>query len=117
MKTFALDVDMAFLRGPDGNLVILDGLPAVMQNCETAMYTKLGEMRFALDKGMPFAQTVWDNYNPMAFEAAARKTLLAVAGVNSVTGFKVVRTGNTLAYAATIATIYGTGQISNVNAL
>ena len=95
----------------NGSLPVLTGIEACMQNCSTAMQAMQGEMMFAKKKGMPYKLTVWDNYNPKLFEAAARTVILAVPDVVSVLKFNQNMENNVLSYSATIQTKYGIGRI------
>jgi hypothetical protein len=95
------------VRGRDGNLAIATGAEAVAHNCKTAMQAQLGEMQYAMDRGMPTIATARTNYRPAQFEAAARAILASVAGVRAVTSFTVAREGEALRYTAAVQTVYG----------
>lgn len=112
MRSLAVKDGKLFI-GTDGNIAQVSALDAIKQNCETAMRTSLDEMYFNQGEGIPYFGTVWDQYNPLQFAAAARSTLEAVEGVTDVSAFAVTRTGNDLLYTATINTIYGTTRITN----
>lgn len=99
--------------GADGNLAFVTDLEAVIQNCVTAMSAQMGEMIYAMTDGVPTLTSIWDKYNPAQFEAAGRRTLRRVDGVQEVVTFTVTREGDTLQYSAVIKTIYGIAAISN----
>lgn len=99
-----------------GNLAIVSGIQACEQNCQTAMLAMQGEMMYAMENGMPYAQTAWDNYDPDMFEAAARLVLNAVQDVVSVISFTQQLNGNSLSYTAVIQTIYGTITYTSIGA-
>lgn len=111
--TFAVTQDNDLFIGSDGNLSIATGIRAVLFAAQQAAQTQLGEMLFAVDQGIPNFQTVWNGApNVAPFEAALRRTLLAVPGVNGVLALTVVVAENKLTYQATIQTIFGTGAIN-----
>lgn len=95
-----------------GNLALVRDIDAVLQDCEHAMKMLLGEAIYEQEKGIPYMQVVFDNYNATAFEGYARQNLLSVPGVLQVQTFGASVTGNTLDYEATIATVYGSGVIN-----
>lgn len=95
-----------------GNLAMVSGVGAVSQNCVTAMRAVKGEMQYNLTGGMPYAATAFNTYNPIAFEAAARKIIGAVTGVTAVTSFAVTKVGGALQYSASIQTIYGPATVT-----
>jgi hypothetical protein len=99
----------------NGNLALVSGLPAVMQNCMTAMRVRRGEMMYAANGGVPFQEAIWDTFNPKLFEAAARGIIQGVSGVlpGGVLGFTMQKQGNNFYYLAVIQTIYGTGVLVN----
>lgn len=91
-----------------GNLTFLTGAAAVGQDCLTAMRSQLGEMQYEMQNGMPYRQHVFNNqFNPAGFEAAARRVIGGVTGVDKITQFLMDVTDNTLSYVAEIETIYG----------
>lgn len=96
-----------------GNLALTSNLDACLQDCETAMLAQRSEMIYAMDEGVPYRQTSWDQYRPAQFEAAARTSLLAVNGVVRIRSFTFSFSGNTLSYSATIETEWGIGGISS----
>ena len=95
-----------------GNLALVRDIDAVLQDCEHAMKMVLGEAIYDQEKGIPYMQVVFNNYNATAFEGYARQNLQAVSGVVQVQKFGASVTGNVLDYEATIATIYGSGVIN-----
>lgn len=111
VQSIAIDDNGDMFLDGNSNLGMVSGADAVGQNCVTAMRAQKGEMQYALQSGMPTMATAFDRYDPIAFEAAARKVIRAVVGVVSVTAFSVVQVGNELQYAATIQTIYGSTAI------
>lgn len=107
VQSIAINEDGDMYLNGSRNLVMVTGADAVGQNCVTAMRAQRGEMQYALTSGMPTAATAFDRYDPIAFEAAARKVIRAVSGVVAVTAFTVTASDNVLSYTATISTIYG----------
>jgi hypothetical protein len=113
-QSFAIDDKGDMYLTGSNDLAMVSGAAAVAQNCVTAMRAQKYEMQYAMQEGVPTAATAFEKYNPVAFEASARKVLKAVPGVVSVTAFSVKRVQNTLNYDATIQTIYGTTTIQSV---
>lgn len=112
VQSVAINANGDMYRDSTGNIAMVSGADAVGQNCITAMRAVKGEMEYDQTGGMPYAATAFQTYNPIAFEAAARKVLGAVTGVTAVTSFTVTKTGNDLVYAASISTIYGPTTIT-----
>jgi hypothetical protein len=111
-KTFSVDDSNDLFIGRDGNLAIAVAIEAVLQNCAHAVKTRLGEMIFNTDQGIPFFETVWNGIpNIPQFEAAARQAILQVSGVVEIRLFNVVIIEGNLTYTAVIKTIYGEGTI------
>jgi hypothetical protein len=97
-----------------GNIATFRDLPAVLQACEHAAKTILGEMILNADQGIPYFQTVWNGSpNLVQFEAALRAAFLAVTNVVEVVSvISSVTTPNILSYTAIIRTTFGGGTIS-----
>lgn len=97
----------------DGNLAMATGLAGVMQACAHAAKAQLGEMIYAIDKGVPNFQTVWKNTaNVAQFEAYLRLALEEVQDVTEVQQLDVRVENNVLSYVAIIKTIYGEGTVN-----
>lgn len=112
-QTFATDANNDLVFGGDGRLVILTGLEAVLANCEHAAKTILNEMVLAQGEGLPYFQAIWNGRpNVPVFEAAFRARISAVADVTGVQALTTRQVGDVFQYAATIRTIYGTGDIN-----
>lgn len=113
-KTFAVDANNDLVIGQDDRLVIAVDREAVLQNCEHAAKTILDEMVLAQGEGIPYFEAVWVGVPNLAvWEAAFRARILAVPDVLSIDALTTARDGEVLTYRATIATAYGTGEISN----
>lgn len=112
-QSFAITADTRDMYKDGGkNLVMVSGVDAIAQNCSTAMRAQKGEMQYNMQGGMPMMATAFNQYDPIAFEAAARKVLRGVDGVTGIAAFNVTRSTNTLNYTATVNTIFGSVQIS-----
>jgi len=97
----------------NGLLVIADGVEALRQQCTQIMSTVRGEMQYAIDRGIPYYQTLWTGSpNVLAFEAAARDALLSLAGVTGIDSFSARLQDNVLTYSVSINTIYGATVIN-----
>lgn len=102
--------------GNDGNISTSSGIDAVMQACEQAAKTQLGEMIFQTTQGIPNFETIWssDRSAIPEFESALRSTLLAVQDVGYIKSLDIKFDDGKLIYMAVINTIYGEGSINNV---
>lgn len=96
-----------------GDIAIGNGIYAVLQACRNSAQARLGEMIYAVDKGIPMFETVFTgNPNTGQFEAAVKSAFLSVDGVQRVLKFVISQSGSTLKYQATIETIYGIGELN-----
>ena len=69
----------------NGRLATATGVDAVAQCCTNAVKTLLGECVLDTERGMPNFKLIWGGSpNLKLYEAALRKTLLAVDGVDQV---------------------------------
>lgn len=99
--------------GPDGNLVVLVGLPAIIAACETATKAQLGEMILSINAGIPNFQTVWIGVPKLAtYEAYLRRTLEGVEGVTRVAQLTLSHAADVLSYVAEIETPFGSGIVN-----
>jgi hypothetical protein len=99
--------------GANGNLSISSGLNAVMQAAQQAVQTQLGEMIYATDKGIPNFSAVWNGAANIAqFDAALRRTLLAVEHVIGIDDLTISVQGNKLSYTVIIQTDFGSGALN-----
>lgn len=112
MRTFAITADNDFLV-TGRSLSFVSDLDAVLNVCAHAAKAILGEMIFEQEQGMPYFETVW-NGSPRTepFEAAFRSRIAQIEGVTSIDDLTVEIVGDVMQYTATIATVYGTGQIN-----
>ena len=114
MRIFAVNKDNDIHLDRRGQLAIATDLHALKQNLEHVMQSLFGEMIHHKRRGLPYQDCVWSGSpNLRQFEAFARVALKRERGVNSIEALSVWREGNTLCYAATIATIYGTVSVGN----
>jgi hypothetical protein len=112
-QTLAVNQRNDLYIGLDGNLAQAFGLQAVLQAAQQAAKTRLGEMIYATDQGLPFFEAVWVGVpNLSQYSAYLRRTLLAVADVTDVSELTLSRSDNLLTYRAVIRTTYGTGAIN-----
>lgn len=99
--------------GADGNLARTSDLDAVMQAAQHAAQTMLGEMIYAVDRGVPNFEVVWNGSpNLPQFDAFLRRAILSVDGVQQIQELTVSRAANTLTYRAVIQTVYGTAVLN-----
>lgn len=100
-----------------GNISISRDLQAVLQECAQVAKTRLGELVFNVDLGIPFFDTVWDGIpNIPQYTAALRSSILNVDGVIEIISLLAApptdENKDILNYTAIIRTIYGTGSIN-----
>lgn len=112
MRTFAITASNDMLV-TGRSLSLVSGIDAVLNVCAHAAQAILGEMVFEQQQGMPYFETVWDG-SPRTepFEAAFRARIAQIEGVTGIELLDVAIVGDVMQYSATIATIYGTGQIN-----
>jgi len=108
--TFAVNERNDLYLDGAGNIAIVSGIQAVLQNCEHIMKTVLAECVLDITIGIPDFQTVWYSRRNLAqYEFAARKALAQVEGVVNVLQFNSDIVDDVLVYQATILTIFGEG--------
>lgn len=101
------------LFAASGTLTLLNDRDAVLQICEHAAKTILGELVFATDQGMPYFETVWSGSPSTApFEAAFRLRIPQIEGVASIESLTSEQVEGRMRYEAIINTIYGQGSIN-----
>lgn len=94
--------------GPDGNLVLLLDVPAIVAACKSACLTQLGECVLQTGIGLPNFQLIWVGSPDYAmWQTFLENTLLAVDGVASVQSIALFPEKNVLNYRAQITTIFG----------
>jgi len=89
-----------------GSIVLLTGEAALSQSCLQYMQGLLGEMLFQPNDGLPYFQDIWLSQNFAKWEAAARATLMSVAGVTRIISLTYSVTADVFSYVAIIQTIY-----------
>lgn len=107
MTSIATNANNDIYLDATGNLAMVSGINAVQQDCEHAMKTQVGECILQTTYGVPTMETVWLEWKPKQFEAAARALLLTVPDVIQVTSFTITRSGNVANYTADIESTYG----------
>jgi len=105
--SIALNANNDIYMDNTGNLAMLYGIAAIEQDCKCAMQAQYGEMIYEQTSGLPNLFDVWLQQNLIAWEKAARATLLAVPGVVQLNSFTYLTANNTLSYTAVILTTYG----------
>jgi hypothetical protein len=98
--------------GSNGNLVILQGQPAVEAACQSASLLRLGEAILSTTTGIPFEQAVWiGTPNLAVYENYLRTAILNVDGVIAIQSLTVSVSQNKLSYTATIQSVFGLAEI------
>lgn len=112
-STFGTNSQNDIYLGPDGNLVVLGGLPAIIAACETASKAQLGEMILSVNAGIPNFQTIWIGSPKLAtYESYLRRTLSGISGVNRVAQLTLSHAADVLSYQAQIETDFGSGIVN-----
>jgi hypothetical protein len=122
-QTFAVNANNDLYVDNEGNIAIVFDIQAVLQNCEHAIKTRLGEMVLQVNGGLPYLEAVFVGVpNIPQYEAAARAAILAVQGVQELILFNAIQTQvippfstrptTALVYSAIIRTIYGQANLS-----
>jgi len=112
-QTFATNNNNDLYIGANGNLVIVSGIEAVKQACQTAVKAQLHEMPYQYTSGMPDFTAVWvGSPNYEQYRAALTITLSAVDGVLSVDSVALEQTNTILNYQAVITTEFGRAVLS-----
>jgi hypothetical protein len=109
--TFAVNDKNDFYLNSIGNLAFAYDLTAILQQCEQAAKTLLGEMVYHTNDGLPYFQTLWVGVPNIAqYTSALRRAFVSVGGVLEVVSLLTSQgADNDLSYTAIIRTIYGTG--------
>lgn len=114
MKTFATNQNNDLYLDASGNLVIIEGLEALMQTINERVTTMLGELVLQTDRGMPNFDTIWNGSpNIPQYNSVLQNAILSVDGVTDVVSITNIFRDNILYYRAVIQTIYGTGALIN----
>ncbi len=112
-RIFAVNANNDIFATQENRLGILEGLPAILQNCEHVIKTRLGEMIYAKERGIEYLNNIYDGSpNVLTFEAQARAALLRVQGVAAVLKITTDIQDNIFFYEATIQTLEGLGVIN-----
>lgn len=113
VQTLGINANNDLYLGPDGNIVLLSGLDAVVTACKNACLTQLGECVLQQGIGLPNFQTVWVGVPDIAiWQSYLQNVILAVEGVTQVTSITISAQNNVLSYVAEIQTIYGNTVIN-----
>ena len=101
----------------DGNISISRDLNALIEECAQVAKTLLGECIYNVNIGIPYQQAVWIGVpNPQQFNASLRNAFLNINGVVEVVSLIVIQNDssdvNSLAFNASINTIYGIGTLN-----
>lgn len=97
-----------------GNIALVRDILAVKESAQEAAQSQLGEMIYAVDRGIPNFKVVWNGApNVAQFEAALRRELLRVTDVIGVPVIQTRLVGEALVYTTTIQTSYGLQVLTN----
>lgn len=111
-RSFATNDNNDIFIGTDDNLAIATGIEAVKFAAANAAKAQLGEMIYAVNRGVATFETIWTNsVNIAQFEASVRSAILGVEGVTGIQSFDMQVLNNSMNYQAVIVTIYGIGEI------
>lgn len=113
VQTLAINAQNDIYINSSGNIVMLSGIEAIAQCCQTACMTQLSECVLQKGLGLPNFQTVWNGVPDLAiWESYLQNTILAVSGVTQVYSVNITVGNNQLNFVAKINTIYGSTTIS-----
>lgn len=113
VQTLGINANNDIFLGPNGNIVVLSELEAIVSACKTACQGQLGEMVLQQGLGLPNFQTIWIGTPDYAiWQSYLQNTLLGVEGVTQVDSITISAKNNILSYVAVIETIFG---ITTVN--
>lgn len=113
MKTFQTDSNNDFVRGFDGNLVMIQDIQAVAQESRHFAATLRGEMIHAIDEGVPYFRDVFGKTpNLSQIEASLRRRILSLTNVEKINSLSAFIDGETLKYTAQIKTSFGDIEIN-----
>ncbi len=108
MRTFLATRNNDFAVNAAGNLEVISSVEGIAQVARQAMQTRRGEMIYDTPDGIPFDVIAWEGTPNLAqFEAAARRRLRQVSGVQDIVSFESSMVGDTLQYVAVLQTDLG----------
>lgn len=108
MRTLATNENNDIYRGHDGNLVLFDGLKAVIQTCEHVARTRLNELPYAQSRGVPFIDVALGVTPDVSlYDMYLRKVYITVPGVQGIGAINFWLDGDQMKYTAEIKTVYG----------
>ena len=97
----------------NGNMAIAEDLDAVLQACEQACKTLLGELVLQNNIGIPYFQSVFSGApNVGVFNASLRSAITSIPGVIQVISLEIEQVAEDLTYNAAIETQFGRGSIN-----
>jgi len=112
-QTLGINENNDIFIGTDGNLVIRRGILATRDACTTIAQCQQGECIYDTNLGIPNFRTIWNgNPNIPQFEAALRKAISSVSGVDRILNLVTTISGGVLTYTMAILTVYGQTLIS-----
>ena len=112
-RVLAENINRDLFKGANGQLVVRNGIDAVVQLSKSAIEAQRGEMQFASNRGIPTKRTVWTGQaDQQQFQFFCRQALVRIPDINQVTIFETEIQGDTLNYQATIITTFGTESFS-----
>jgi len=112
MTTLTTGTNNDLVLSSSGSVSLSTGLSAIMQTCEHAVKTSLGELVLQGDEGIPNFQMIWSGAPNIAqAENALREALMKVEGVESVPELSAFVSENILYYNAVINTINGEANL------
>lgn len=99
-----------------GNIAMATDMQSILQTCENVSKTRLGEMMFATDQGIPYFETIFNGSPHLeAFSSALRSAILQVVGVDDIISMNFNQiSNNSISYTIVIRTYLGQGTIQNV---
>lgn len=115
MKTLTIDSNNDICLNKLGNLAVSGDLQAILFACEHAVKAQLGEMIYAVDRGIPYRILAWDRQaNLIQLEAFIRRAIINIAGVIGIKEFTMNKANNVITYGLVIQTKYGEGSLNEL---
>jgi len=114
-QKIAVDENNDWYLGKDKHLAIATDLQAVLEECEHTAKVVIGELVFNQSKGvLSFSsEGTFGNVPDLFFyDSRLRRAFEALTDVIEVEDLNIRRVDDVLSYAATIKTVYGSGDIT-----
>lgn len=96
----------------NGNIATLSGKEALAQTIGQITRTRRREMMYAINRGIPFWDTAFQNQDFQLFEATMRSEIMRHSEVTGIISFNMEKSGDDLTYEVIVNSIYGTVTVN-----